>query len=56
MASTRKGRHMDSTEQQDGRVGSIITPETRVLSTGVLDGSNADLDIPRFGADEAGPF
>lgn len=43
-------------EQGDGRVGSIIRPESRVLSTGVLDGSRADRDIPRFGADEAGPF
>jgi hypothetical protein len=51
MASTEEGRHMDSTEQQDGRVGSIIKPETRVLSTGVIDGSNADRDIPRFGAE-----
>jgi len=40
----------------DGRIGSIIQPESRVLSTGVLDGSRADRDIPRFGADEAGPF
>jgi hypothetical protein len=43
-------------EQGDGRIGSIIQPESRVLSTGVLDGSRADRDIPRFGADEAGPF
>jgi hypothetical protein len=58
-----KGRHpMTDTrtdqdgEQGDGRIGSIIQPESRVLSTGVLDGSRADRDIPRFGADEAGPF
>lgn len=43
-------------EQADGRIGSIIKPESRALSTGVLDGSRADRDIPRFGADETGPF
>lgn len=42
--------------QQDGRIGSIFQPESQVLSTSVLNGSNADRDIPRFGADETGPF
>jgi hypothetical protein len=36
----------------DGRIGSIVKPEARELSTGVIDGSNADRDIPRFGADK----
>lgn len=38
--------------EQDGRAGSIIKPESRALSTGVLDGSRADRDIPRFGGDD----
>ena len=39
-------------EQGDGRIGSIIQPGSQVLSTGVLNGMNADRDIPRFGAGE----